>query len=283
MSRRPPAEDAAAWLALWHELGLDGVVPRRPAGEAPPAARETAGGPAPSPPSSPSRERKDPLSLLPPPDSIFDDQPGSAWAAIREVVVDPDPERALARLRDDVIGDCRRCRLHEGRNKLVFGVGPATARLFFIGEGPGADEDRLGEPFVGRAGKLLDRILAAMGLDRTRVYIGNVVKCRPPGNRAPLPDEAETCLPFLRAQIAIVQPEVIVTLGRVALEWLLGEKVPSITRARGRWFAYRGIPVKATFHPAYLLRNPAAKRPVWEDMKDVLDRLGLPVPRRGRR
>ncbi len=277
MNRRPPGEQAAAWFALWGELGLDGVAPTRPPD--PPRA--------PGRPSAPAgggtRERRDPLSLLPPPETIFEGQPGGARAQIREVVGDPDSERALRRLREDVLGDCRRCRLHEGRHRLVFGVGPANARLFFVGEGPGADEDRLGEPFVGRAGRLLDRILAAMGLDRDRVYIANVVKCRPPGNRAPLPDEAETCLPFLRAQVAIVQPEVIVTLGRVALEWLLGEKVPSITRARGRWFAWKGIPVKATFHPAYLLRNPSAKRPVWEDMKDVLARLGLPVPPAGRR
>ena len=275
MSRRSPREDAAAWLATWHELGLDGVVPVKPAAGEGEAVPESVPAPGPGPA---VRPRKDPLDLLPPPGSILDLDPSGPWEAIREVVTEPEPERALARLRDEVIGDCRRCRLHEGRNRLVFGVGSPRARIFFIGEGPGADEDRLGEPFVGRAGKLLDRILAAMGLDRTRVYIGNVVKCRPPGNRAPLPDEAETCLPFLRAQVAIVQPEVIVTLGRVALEWLLGEKVPSITRARGRWFEYRGIPVKATFHPAYLLRNPAAKRPVWEDMKDVLARLGLPVP-----
>ncbi|HHN75214.1 MAG TPA: uracil-DNA glycosylase, partial [Acidobacteria bacterium] len=152
--------------------------------------------------------------------------------------------------------------------------------LLFVGEGPGADEDRIGEPFVGKAGKLLDRIIGAMGLSREEVYIANVVKCRPPGNRAPLPDESATCLPFLHEQIRIIQPEVIVTLGRTALEGLLGEPVRSITRSRGRWFRAAGVPVMATFHPAYLLRNPAAKRPVWEDMQEVLARLGLSPPPR---
>ncbi|MDQ7005970.1 MAG: uracil-DNA glycosylase [Acidobacteriota bacterium] len=190
---------------------------------------------------------------------------------------------ALERLREETLGDCRRCALWKGRTRLVFGTGNPEARLVFVGEGPGADEDRQGEPFVGKAGRLLDKIIGAMGLSREEVYIANVVKCRPPENRAPLPDESATCLPFLHEQIRIIQPEVIVTLGRTALEGLLGEPVRSITRARGRWFRVKGVPVMATFHPAYLLRNPAAKRPVWEDMQEVLARLGLsPPPRQGR-
>lgn len=185
---------------------------------------------------------------------------------------------ALAQLRDEEIGDCSRCGLCSGRNRLVFGAGSPTARLFFVGEGPGADEDRQGEPFVGKAGQLLDRIISAMGLSREDVYIGNIVKCRPPRNRAPLPEEAATCLPFLIKQIEIVRPEVIVTLGRTALEGLLGEPVRSITRARGQWFRFRGIQAIPTFHPAYLLRNPEHKRPVWEDMQAVMEVLGLSSP-----
>lgn len=187
---------------------------------------------------------------------------------------------ALERLRVETLGECQRCALWKGRTRLVFGTGNPEARLLFVGEGPGADEDRIGEPFVGKAGKLLDRIIGAMGLSREEVYIANVVKCRPPGNRAPLPDESATCLPFLHEQIRIIQPEVIVTLGRTALEGLLGEPVRSITRSRGRWFRAAGVPVMATFHPAYLLRNPTAKRPVWEDMQEVLARLGLSPPPR---
>ena len=188
------------------------------------------------------------------------------------------PEAALARLEEDELGECRRCGLCERRTNIVFGVGSARARLMFIGEGPGADEDAQGEPFVGRAGQLLDRIIAAMGLSRPEVYIANVVKCRPPGNRDPAPDEQATCLPFLRAQIGIIRPEVIVTLGRVPLMALLGERVPGITRVRGTWYSYEGIPMMPTFHPAYLLRNASAKRPVWEDMQAVMQRLGLPAP-----
>ena len=191
----------------------------------------------------------------------------------------PAKATALEQLRGK-IGDCRRCGLAEARKHIVFGAGDPAARLMFVGEGPGADEDRIGEPFVGRAGKLLDRIIAAMGLTREQVYIGNIVKCRPPGNRTPLPDERAMCLPFLKEQIRIIAPEVIVTLGRTALEGLLGETVPSITRARGRWFRAEGVPVLATFHPAYLLRNEQAKRPVWEDMQEVMSRLGLEAPRR---
>jgi len=206
--------------------------------------------------------------------------PRGTDSALRDLALAADPASALEQLRVDVIGDCRRCRLCEERTHVVFGVGNARARLMFIGEGPGADEDVQGEPFVGRAGQLLDRIIAAMGMSRPEVYIGNVVKCRPPGNRAPLPDEAATCLPFLRTQIAIIRPEVIVALGKTALEGLIGPLKGGITSLRGRWFETQEVPVMATFHPAYLLRNPAAKAPVWEDMKQVLGRLGLPVPRR---
>lgn len=168
------------------------------------------------------------------------------------------------------IGDCRRCKLWPGRTHLVFGVGNPRARLMFIGEGPGRDEDLQGEPFVGRAGQLLtDIITKGMGLKRADVYIANVVKCRPPENRNPEPDEVSSCEPFLRKQIDLVRPEIIVALGKFAVQTLLQSKTP-ITRLRGNWHTYHGIKLMPTFHPAYLLRNPADKRLVWEDIKKVI-------------
>ncbi len=176
----------------------------------------------------------------------------------------------------DHIGDCRRCKLAGGRTHLVFGVGNAEAQLMFVGEGPGHDEDVQGEPFVGRAGQLLTEIITkGMKLQRADVYIANVIKCRPPGNRNPEPDEIASCLPFLERQVELVAPRVIVALGTFAAQTLLGVKTP-ITRMRGAWQAYRGIKVMPTFHPAYLLRNPADKRLVWEDIKLVMAELGLP-------
>jgi DNA polymerase len=178
------------------------------------------------------------------------------------------------------MGDCRRCKLCEKRNTIVFGVGDPRARLMFIGEGPGADEDAQGIPFVGRAGRLLtDIITKGMGIRREDVYIANIVKCRPPENRNPEPDEVAACLPFLEAQIRAVAPEVIVTLGRVPLNSLLGYAGP-MGKARGIWTDYQGIPLMPTFHPSYLLRNPAAKRDVWDDIQQVMARLGLKAPGR---
>jgi uracil-DNA glycosylase len=165
---------------------------------------------------------------------------------------------------------CTRCGLCAGRTNLVFGVGSPDARLMFVGEGPGADEDRQGEPFVGRAGKLLNKIIAAMGLERRNIYIGNVVKCRPPQNRAPLPDEAATCMPFLLQQIAAIQPEIVVTLGSVATKYLLGDDTIKISRVRGIFQDWNGIKLMPTYHPAFLLRNPKMKKPVWEDMQQVM-------------
>jgi len=164
--------------------------------------------------------------------------------------------------------DCRRCRLCQGRTQVVFGVGSPKARVIFIGEGPGVDEDRLGEPFVGRAGQLLNQMLHAIGLRREEVYIANIVKCRPPGNRDPQDDEAATCLPFLWRQIELLDPAVIVTLGRIAARHLLGASAP-ISTYRGRWMKWRGRDVLPTFHPAYLLRNPAAKAQSWADLKQL--------------
>ena len=177
----------------------------------------------------------------------------------------------LTEIRDD-LGDCRRCKLHTGRTNIVFGVGNPDARLMFVGEGPGADEDEQGEPFVGRAGQLLTQIVKAMGLAREDVYIANVVKCRPPGNRNPEPDEIEACSPFLHAQIASIRPTVIVALGKFAAQTLLQTETP-ISRLRGQFHDLGGVAVMPTFHPSYLLRTPAAKREVWEDMKMVMQRL----------
>ncbi len=168
----------------------------------------------------------------------------------------------------EILGECTRCRLHEKRTKIVFGQGNPHARLMFIGEGPGADEDRQGLAFVGKAGQLLTRIIAAIGLSRDEVYIANIVKCRPPKNREPQPDEIETCLPFLRQQIRAIRPEIICALGAPAARTLLNANAP-ISRLRGKFYDLDGIQVMPTYHPAYLLRNPAEKRPVWEDMQAI--------------
>jgi uracil-DNA glycosylase len=202
-------------------------------------------------------------------------------AAPRMAIAPPaeDGRETLTALRDD-LGDCRRCKLAPHRRTLVFGVGNPHARLVFVGEAPGADEDAQGEPFVGRAGQLLTEIVTkGMRLRREDVYICNVIKCRPPGNRNPEPDEVESCEPFLQRQLASIGPEVIVALGKFAAQTLLRSKTP-ITQMRGRWFDYRGIMLMPTFHPAYLLRNPGDKRLVWEDVQKVMRVLGLPIPAR---
>ncbi len=183
------------------------------------------------------------------------------------------PVEALAQVRHE-LGDCTRCKLSQGRTHIVFGVGSPTARLMFVGEGPGRDEDLQGEPFVGAAGQLLDRMIRAMGLMRKDVYIANLVKCRPPRNRDPEPDEIGACEPFLSKQIDVIRPQVIVTLGRVAAHALLKESTP-ITRLRGKWRETHGIRVMPTYHPAYLLRNPGEKKAVWVDLQAVMRELGL--------
>ena len=177
----------------------------------------------------------------------------------------------LPMIRAD-IGDCTRCKLHTGRNQIVFGVGNPSADLLFVGEAPGADEDMQGVPFVGRAGQLLTKIIEAIGLTRDEVYIANVIKCRPPGNRNPEPDEVEQCEPFLFRQIDAIKPKVIVALGKFAAQSLLRSAEP-ISKLRGREFPFRDAVLMPTFHPAYLLRNPSAKREVWDDMKRVRELL----------
>jgi DNA polymerase len=174
----------------------------------------------------------------------------------------------LAEIRE-TIGDCKRCRLSEGRHTIVFGQGNPKAPVLFIGEAPGAEEDEQGLAFVGRAGQLLTQIVKAMGYSRDDIFIANVIKCRPPQNRNPEPDEILSCQPFLEAQIDSIRPKAIVALGKFAGQWLLKTAEP-ISRIRGRLGSYQGIPVMPTYHPAYLLRNPSAKREVWEDMKVVL-------------
>ena len=175
----------------------------------------------------------------------------------------------LIALKEEIGPACERCKLHAlGRRQVVFGVGNPGADLMFVGEAPGADEDIQGEPFVGKAGQLLTKIIEAIGLTRDQVYIANVIKCRPPGNRNPEPDEVAQCEPFLFTQIDAIRPKVIVALGKFAAQCLLRSETP-ITRLRGREFTYRGAVLIPTFHPAYLLRNPSSKREVWEDMKRV--------------
>ena len=182
---------------------------------------------------------------------------------------------SLEELRE-FIGDCKRCKLGYGRTNLVFGEGSPQARLVFVGEGPGREEDLEGRPFVGEAGRLLTRIIHAMGLEREEVYICNVVKCRPPKNRDPEDDEIQTCIPFLKKQLDLIRPQVICALGRIAAKGLL-EKEIKITQERGKWHYYQDIPVMPTYHPAYLIRNPSAKRPVWEDVQKIMKHMGLEV------
>jgi DNA polymerase len=184
-----------------------------------------------------------------------------------------DPARRLEEIRGD-LGECTRCKLHEQRTQIVFGVGDPRAKLMFVGEGPGAEEDARGEPFVGRAGKKLDEMIKAIGLEREAVYIANIVKCRPPKNRDPERDEIETCFPFLERQIEAIRPKVIVTLGAPAARTLLNTRV-GITKLRGQWQAFRGIPVMPTYHPAYLLRAYTVenRRKVFDDLKSARARM----------
>jgi uracil-DNA glycosylase len=180
---------------------------------------------------------------------------------------------ALKAIRED-IGDCTRCALHKGRHTIVFADGSPTARLMFVGEGPGADEDAQGLPFVGRAGQLLNNMIAAMGLKREECYIANIVKCRPPGNRTPEPDEANTCSPFLFKQIDVVRPQVLVALGATAATYLLGARQP-LAGLRGRVHAFRGMSLIVTYHPAFLLRDPRQKKEAWADLQIAMKELGL--------
>lgn len=182
------------------------------------------------------------------------------------------PAETLEDVRMD-LGDCRRCKLSERRKNIVFGAGNPNARLVFVGEGPGHEEDKRGEPFVGAAGRLLTKIIEAMSFTREQVYICNIIKCRPPGNRNPMPDEIKACSPFLRRQISSIKPDFICALGTFAAQTLLETSVP-ISKLKGCFHDYMGIKVLPTYHPAYLLRNPGKKRDVWEDMQKLMKALG---------
>ena len=191
-----------------------------------------------------------------------------------EAVVPAEERAAALRMIRDDLGDCTRCALHKGRHTIVFADGSPTARLMFVGEGPGADEDAQGLPFVGRAGQLLNNMITAMGLKREECYIANIVKCRPPGNRTPEPVEANTCSPFLFRQIDVVRPQVLVALGATAATYLLGARQP-LAGLRGRVHAFRGMSLIVTYHPAFLLRDPRQKKEAWADLQIAMKELGL--------
>jgi uracil-DNA glycosylase len=208
--------------------------------------------------------------------AVAENEPEKSQPPVTLTPVIGDKPSALKAIRED-IGDCTRCRLHKGRTNLVFGVGSVNADLMFIGEGPGADEDAQGEPFVGRAGQLLNNMISAMGIKREDVYIANVVKCRPPSNRTPEKDECDTCSPFLMRQIDVIKPKVIVALGAVAAKNLLAVN-DSMANLRGRWYDFRDSKLLVTYHPAYLLRDPRQKKEAWKDLQMVMKFLGLNPP-----
>jgi uracil-DNA glycosylase family 4 len=262
-----PREKLEAWLRYYNDLDLGtfytdrrtmGKRPTKRAAENAPAALSSM---QPVLPNAPPKTAP-PISVLP-----IVNAP-SLFEAIDRVEGD-----TLERIRED-IGECTRCRLHEQRNKIVFGAGNPRAELVFVGEGPGHDEDVQGLPFVGRAGKLLTQMIEAMGLRREQVYICNVVKCRPPENRKPEDDEVATCSPYLFRQLDVIAPKAIVCLGGTAAQSLLKTK-DSISRIRGQWLDYRNTKLLVTYHPAYLLRNPSAKGDVWKDLQKVMAHLGL--------
>lgn len=277
-----------ALLSFYRDLGVTSLY-RHATGDSHPAAeaavvevssaRET-----PAADSPPELSYNEVAEFVPPKKTPLPEAPTLfvvAPEAKRELLdhaVDVPPDDTLLRVRQD-IGDCTRCRLHEGRNKLVFGAGPENARVVFVGEGPGADEDASGEPFVGKAGQLLTQMIdntasrEGLPMRRADVYICNVVKCRPPENRAPRPDESGTCGQFLVRQLLVIQPKVIIVMGNTATQHLLQVK-EGVTKLRGRWHDWRGIPVMVTWHPSYLLRqvNQTAKRESWEDLKSAFHR-----------
>jgi DNA polymerase len=262
-----PREKLEAWLHYYNDLNLGAFyTDRRTMGKRP-IKRAAENAPAALPAvkrtiSSAPPKTAPPISVLP-----IVNAP-SLFEAIDRVEND-----TLERTRED-LGECTRCRLHEQRNKIVFGAGNPRAELVFVGEGPGHDEDMQGLPFVGRAGKLLTQMIEAMGLTREQVYICNVVKCRPPENRKPEDDEVATCSPYLYRQLDVIGPKAIVCLGGTAAQALLNTK-DSISRFRGNWFDFRNTKLMVTYHPAYLLRNPNAKGEVWKDLQKVMAHLGL--------
>jgi DNA polymerase len=255
-----------AWRANGHRLdlpgeGSSGLAARAAVQESEPTQDRTA-----EPPLAPTSSGEEPGS------------PGTGlplWSRLARSAPTPGSAATLQELRE-ILGDCRRCGLCEGRKKIVFGVGAESPELVVVGEGPGAREDELGEPFVGAAGEMLDKMLEnVLKRPRTSVYILNVVKCRPPGNRDPEPEEVEACRPFLERQIALLRPKALLVLGTVAYKALFG-KGRGIKAARGQWHEWRGVPAMPTFHPAYLLRQPDDKRLTLADLRALADRLGPP-------
>ena len=208
--------------------------------------------------------------------------PPSVESFAAPVLPDHEKRQRLAALDENEVRGCTRCRLCENRTNTVFGEGDADARVFFIGEGPGENEDLQGRPFVGRAGEMLNKWIAAMGLRREQVYIANIVKCRPPGNRVPMPDEVATCTPYLERQLEIIRPRVIVTLGLPSLKYMMNDPKLTMGRSRGQWREWRGIRLMPTFHPAYVLRlyTDETRAAVWSDLQAVMAELGLPLPAR---
>lgn len=231
---------------------------------------------SPDPAQAPWMRRNQPPSSQAPPSSLPSSPQSSQSAAASVETASSAPAAARETLDDirEALGDCTRCPLHENRTNIVFGTGAHNARLMIVGEAPGEREDRQGEPFVGAAGQLLTKMIVAMGLRREDVYIANVLKCRPPENRDPAGTEVAHCSPFLERQIHALRPEVIISLGRHATSWILGEPT-ALSRVRGTWCSYGEFPVMPTWHPAYLLRTPAAKRESWADLQQVMGRLGL--------
>jgi DNA polymerase len=262
--RRPDDGAVTEWVAYLKDIGVRELRVSAASAEppSPRAAAKSLAGPASRRAVAPTASRTNEPALV-----VASEVEGFGAPA------PADPGKRLEEIRSE-LGECTRCKLHEQRTNVVFGVGDPGARLMFIGEGPGADEDARGEPFVGRAGKKLDEMISAIGLARSEVYIANIVKCRPPKNRDPERDEVETCFPFLEQQIEAIRPKVIVTLGAPATRTLLETRI-GITKLRGQWHGFRGIPVMPTFHPAYLLRayTKENRRKVFDDLKAARARM----------
>jgi uracil-DNA glycosylase len=282
-----------AWLQYGDDLGLGPYFTNRATGHTALVSASAASESAPSIEMTASPKSQSSPRILPSAPSTATVAAAAAGAAPKSAsalpipaapgpslfeIVDRKPGETLDDIRAD-LGECTRCRLHKTRNKIVFGVGNPKAELVFVGEGPGHDEDVQGEPFVGRAGKLLTQMIEAMSLRREDVYICNVVKCRPPENRLPEKDEIASCSPFLLRQLASIQPKVICCLGACAAQTMLAT-TQGISKFRGEWFDFRGSKLIATYHPAYLLRNPPAKSEVWKDLQKVMAILGLQPKKR---
>lgn len=277
----------AEWQAVTGATGLPGATrsvdaERRPEDRGSLAPAPDSAAPAPGPAPDVAAPAPAPAPDLAAPAPAPRARPKAAAAAVAPPaqVADPAERKRQLELVAAEVRECVACGLHAARTQTVFARGTGSAGLCFVGEGPGADEDAQGEPFVGAAGQLLDKMIEAMGFSRDEVYVANIVKCRPPKNRKPEPDEMAQCLPYLERQLAILSPEVIVALGATAVQGLLGTS-EGITRLRGKWKLYKGrIAVMPTFHPAYLLRTPSAKREVWADLQAVLRQMGRQLPPR---